>query len=372
LGLNETLLGVIDELYAGALDQARLSSSLDGIGGMMGASGGIMYLIDEIEHRVIHVVSRNFQVDAPTQVDGEHATTIAAYHRRIPLGSVVHVHSLWPMEQMLKTPFYNEVLRRQDVLYGAACLFQRTARVHGLVTLNRSERAGPFDETSFRVLRILAPHVRRAVQVTTELGAAAQEREHFVTALDRLAVGVILTSEQGKALHLNSAAERILASGDGLAMRQGHTIPGSHLEQQRLRQLIGLATVNASSALLQRSGICAVRRPSGKPPWLLLVAPCGHLQAGDLVSKHPACLILIRDPEKQTGNAAFALQELFGLTAQESRIALAVSEGHGIAHVADEMRLSSLTVRNHLQRVFAKTGTSRQAELARFLGSLAI
>jgi hypothetical protein len=36
------------------------------------------------------------------------------------------------------------------------------------------------------------------------------------------------------------------------------------------------------------------------------------------------------------------------------------------------MGLSSLTVRNHLQRVFEKTGTGRQAELARLIGGLSI
>jgi DNA-binding CsgD family transcriptional regulator len=372
LGVNERLLGVIDELYAGALDQARLSSSLDGIGGMMGASGGIMYLIDEIEHRVIHVVAQNFQVDAPTQVDGEHATTIATYHRRIPLGSVVHVHSLWPMEQMLKTSFYNDVLRRQDVMYGAACLFHRTARIHGLVTLNRSERAGPFDESNFRVVQVLAPHVRRAMQVATELGAAAQERDHFVTALDQLAVGVVLTSDTGKALHLNSAAERIVASGDGLVMRQGHLVAGSHREQVRLQQLIGMTSAKTAAASFQRSGRCAVRRPSGKPPWLVLVAPCGEIGSADFLSSRPACLILIRHPEKQEGNAALELQQLFGLTMQESRVAVAIAEGHGIAHVAEEMGLSAITVRNHLQRVFAKTNSSRQAELVRVIAALSI
>jgi DNA-binding CsgD family transcriptional regulator len=40
--------------------------------------------------------------------------------------------------------------------------------------------------------------------------------------------------------------------------------------------------------------------------------------------------------------------------------------------VAKELGLSSLTVRNHLQRVFAKTGVTRQAELARLVANLAI
>ena len=86
MGLNERLLGVIDELYAGALERPRASNSLDKIASLLGASGGIMYLMDEVEHRVIHTVSLNFEVDTPTQVDGEHAATLSGVSSSNPIG----------------------------------------------------------------------------------------------------------------------------------------------------------------------------------------------------------------------------------------------------------------------------------------------
>jgi DNA-binding CsgD family transcriptional regulator len=44
--------------------------------------------------------------------------------------------------------------------------------------------------------------------------------------------------------------------------------------------------------------------------------------------------------------------------------------GDGLQSVAERMRVSLSTVRAHLQHVFEKTGTRRQAELARLLLSL--
>ena len=45
--------------------------------------------------------------------------------------------------------------------------------------------------------------------------------------------------------------------------------------------------------------------------------------------------------------------------------------GHGLQSVADELRVTLSTARTHLQSVFEKTGTHRQAELVRLLIELA-
>ncbi|MFD0325598.1 helix-turn-helix transcriptional regulator [Lysobacter gummosus] len=43
------------------------------------------------------------------------------------------------------------------------------------------------------------------------------------------------------------------------------------------------------------------------------------------------------------------------------------SEGHGLQHVANALGVTLSTVRIHLQHVFEKTNTHRQAELVRLL-----
>ena len=370
MDINKTLLGVIDELYAGALDQTRLTSSVGQVARLASASGGLMYVMDEHEHHVIHGAMSNFEFDAPTQADGPHAKMVASYHRRIPLGSAVHVHSLWRMEDMLKTQFYHDVLKKQDVMYGAACLFLRTPRLHGILTLNRSNRSGPFDERKFRILQVLAPHFRRATQLAMELNAAARGRETFISAMDNLTAGIILADRKGKPLHLNRAAEQIVASHDGLWIEHGRLAAALQDENRRLERSMAQACDAGYCDAFQRGGVCQVSRPSGLSPWLVLVAPCNDLQARALVPALPTCMILVRDPAHRTRNTAGQLRQLFMLTHQEAKIAIAVAEGHGLSKVADKLGLSSLTVRNHLQRVFAKTGASRQAELVSLIAAL--
>ena len=66
-----------------------------------------------------------------------------------------------------------------------------------------------------------------------------------------------------------------------------------------------------------------------------------------------------------------AFAKLYGLTGGELRVLLALAQGLGGKEAADMLGVSEPTVRTHLQRIFSKTGTSRQAELLQLLQSSA-
>lgn len=55
-----------------------------------------------------------------------------------------------------------------------------------------------------------------------------------------------------------------------------------------------------------------------------------------------------------------------GLTARETEVALLASEGLSNGEIAERIGIARNTVKNHLARIFAKTGTSNRTELARW------
>ena len=103
------------------------------------------------------------------------------------------------------------------------------------------------------------------------------------------------------------------------------------------------------------------------------------LRAGDWVSKW-------QRPVRRAGNApgrrypwlwfhreqaGEAFAKLYRLTGGELRVLLALAQGLGGKEAADTLGISEPTVRTHLQNIFSKTGTSRQADLLRLLQSSA-
>ena len=58
-----------------------------------------------------------------------------------------------------------------------------------------------------------------------------------------------------------------------------------------------------------------------------------------------------------------AFAQLYCLTAAELRVALAMVPGSCAQSAAETLGISANTVKTHLQRIFEKTETSRQADL---------
>ena len=77
--------------------------------------------------------------------------------------------------------------------------------------------------------------------------------------------------------------------------------------------------------------------------------------------------MLIADPSRRPLPTEQALRDLDDLTPAEARTARALLAGRAPREIADELRVSLGTVRTHLHRVFGKTGTASQADLASLL-----
>jgi DNA-binding CsgD family transcriptional regulator len=65
----------------------------------------------------------------------------------------------------------------------------------------------------------------------------------------------------------------------------------------------------------------------------------------------------------------FVLASSFGLTPAEARVAVAAAEGLSDKQVARQNGTSLATVRTQLQKVYAKTGAARRADLVQLLSS---
>jgi DNA-binding CsgD family transcriptional regulator len=83
------------------------------------------------------------------------------------------------------------------------------------------------------------------------------------------------------------------------------------------------------------------------------------------IATHFAALaaIFVQDPgiPPPLANAAFA--SLYGLTDGELRLLNGLMPGLSLGEAARSLGISEATAKTHLHRIFAKTKTSRQAEL---------
>jgi len=77
--------------------------------------------------------------------------------------------------------------------------------------------------------------------------------------------------------------------------------------------------------------------------------------------------VFVQDPTLVPSLPGEAFAKLYGLTGGELRVALALAPRLGVKEAADLLGIRETTAKTHLQRIFEKTGTSRQAELIQLL-----
>lgn len=66
-----------------------------------------------------------------------------------------------------------------------------------------------------------------------------------------------------------------------------------------------------------------------------------------------------------------AIAQAYKLTPMELRVLLAIVEVGGVPEVAEALGVAETTVKTHLGRIFAKTGSSRQADLVKLVAAFA-
>lgn len=178
-------------------------------------------------------------------------------------------------------------------------------------------------------------------------------------AMNWLANGVVISDASGAPAFLNTAAREVLSEGDGLHLDGGRLSATSLSETKTLRRLIAAAA--AGEAVHPGQGLQVVR-PAPRRPLALLVAPAAGRR--HLSDRHGCAILTIADPDRAGTPSSIVLQQLHGLTPMEAEVAIEVADGKGLQAVVERLGVSKATVRTHLQHVFEKTGTKRQAQLS--------
>jgi DNA-binding CsgD family transcriptional regulator len=279
-----------------------------------------------------------------------------------PVGAVQTDAMVMPRAEFVRTEFFNDFMTPQGVTSMLGATAQSDQRRQVVLSVHGSAE---FDDAHRALHAKLAPHLLRAVEISQ--GLALRQIEGLVSndVLDQIGRGLLVVNDSAKILFANATAERLLEGGD-LRAEQG-IVRGRVGDETE--QFHGLIRVCASP--IKQTGIGGKMWLSGRegaPPAEIIVAPL-HCEVPWFVVDRPVAVVIVNVPAARRGLSVSALKERFGLTAAESRFADEIVKGDGIKAVASRLGVSATTARTHLVRIFAKTGTHRQAELVRLLMS---
>jgi DNA-binding CsgD family transcriptional regulator len=283
-----------------------------------------------------------------------------------PVGLIVRCHEYFDDAFVSGNEVYNDCMIPMGARYIAATRLTPDAEVSAFLNFGRTTRMGPVDDATAQAIARLLPHATRAAKLSQRFFQLQQAADRIEAALDRVDWGVLITDATGRVMTANWAAEECLRGGDGLSTVQGRLTAAVSRDQARLGVLIQGAA-NASDTF---GGALAIERPSRRRPLNLLVAPL-PLQWGALRhTRLGSVMITIADPETAAAPSASVLASLYGLSARESVVAMALADGLSIEQIAESQHRSRETIRGQVKSALSKTGASRQAELVRLVLTL--
>ena len=216
-----------------------------------------------------------------------------------------------------------------------------------------------FTSDNLRYMRLLAPHLDRALRLQMRLSAADLRVDMVSGAFDCLTLGVAFVDRSGRPLWLNRRAQEIIDSSKVLQLASSAEFAGRRPSDTRsLRELITGAMSSGEQGLL------AISRGGGARPLLLVALPLKPIGYLDPSIRFVCGVVFIIDPDRTDNPTVDFLRRAFGLTHREAQVAIAIAHGNGLQAAADTIGVALTTARSQLQQVFAKTGTRQQAELA--------
>jgi DNA-binding CsgD family transcriptional regulator len=364
----ERLSRLIGDIYDAALDPSRWYDTLRSLAGFVGGSGSTLYFTNTL--RLTGASQYDWGIDPGFKQS--YFDTYIKFDPTTPARFMFDVEQVYSTvdiisyDEFLETRFYKEWGKPQSMIDMIQATLDKTATSFSACGVILSEKEGPADGETYRRMRLVVPHIRRAALIGNAIDVHKSEAAQFVDTLDGLSAGMFLVDETGRIVHANASGQAMLAQGSVLRSPEGRlTTNESNIER-------GLYDVFAAAAggdeAVGTRGIAVPLAARDGERYVAHVLPLTsgtRRRAGAAYAA--AAAVFVHRAALETPSPPEIIAKTFKLTPAELRVLLAIVNIGGVPEVAAALGVADTTVKTHLGRLFEKTGTGRQADLVKLV-----
>jgi DNA-binding CsgD family transcriptional regulator len=279
--------------------------------------------------------------------------------RALATGHAGFLHDLeiFSQDELDTDPVYRDFLYPFGIRWTAGTVIPVPTSDIMVFDVARRVDDGPFDREMMLRLDRYRPHLARAALLAHRLGLKAARAATEAMEIIGLPAAVLATG--GRALSVNHALEALSPRVRFLAFDR--IAFGANRADQMLAEAIASMSSNASRVV--RS--IPLPATEGAPALIAHLIPIRR--AGGDIFTHAAGLLVFTTVSAPGAPLTEVLTGLFDLTPAEVKVARGIAAAQTVDRMAGSMGLSRETVRTQLKSVMAKTGTTRQIDLALLL-----
>jgi len=364
----EHISSLIGDIYDAAIDQTLWIGALDKAAQFVGAQAGILLWQNPagISVKLIHAFGvKSGHVDLYVERYAKLDPTTTPMFL-LETEDVASPADLLPHGEFADSYFYREWLEPQgfvDLLQ--ASLDKSPTDFVRLLFLRKSE-SGAVDSSMRERLRLIVPHIRRAVLVGQRVDRAAANAATFGNALDGIGAGLFFVDARGRIVHANTSGQDMLTQG---VLARGNSGKLAHYDAsavQGLDEIFGITESGDADAGPRGGAVPLTARDGEHYVAHVLPLTAGvRRQAG--ASSDAIAAVFVKRAALDMPSPQDIIAKFYKLTPTELRVLFAIVQVGGVPEVAEAMGISPTTVKTHLRRLFAKTGTDRQADLVKLV-----
>jgi DNA-binding CsgD family transcriptional regulator len=362
---RQQLSDLISVVYDAAVDQSLWENAIERIASFVGGVGAGIFCKDVDAQHVS--APHRFGIVWPLPVALFRQIYPAAVgHFLAEIEQPIATADLMPYDELTATGFYREWARPQGLIDFVSAVLDRSATSVAMFGVFRHQRNGFVDDETRHRMRLIAPHIRRAVLIARMFDLKLAEAGAFADTLDGLDAGLCLVDERGRLIHANAAGQAILDARDILYDVGGRLVACDARVNQTLREVF--AAAEQGDAALGTKGIAVPLIGKEGERYIAHVLPLtsGARRRAGVIHTAVAALF-VRKAALAMSSRSEVIGKMFKLTPTELRVLLAIVEVGGIPEVAAALGVANTTVKTHVSRLFEKTGASRQADLVKLV-----
>jgi DNA-binding CsgD family transcriptional regulator len=275
-----------------------------------------------------------------------------------------------PYEEFLRSRIYLEFIKPHGFVDGMTTALDRSATSVASVTVFRHARDGVIDEGDRQRMRLLVPHLRRAVLIGKAIEFKSAEAVTFADTFDELSVPMMLVDADNRIVHANPRALALLTTGDPFSARNSKLKARDPEVDHELRTIFAAAAHRDDSLGGRGVALPLTMRDGGHLVAHVLPLAAGvRRRAGQNYAAVAA--LFVHEARFPVPSPPEVIAKTFGLTPTEFRVLLAVAEVGGVPDIAEALGVAETTVKTHLTSLFEKTGVRRQADLVKIVAAFA-
>lgn len=291
-------------------------------------------------------------------------------HLLTPLERPVSTADILDLPEFYDSRFYREWVEPQGLVDFISAPIEKVGGWAAMFGVFRHSRDGMADDEAKSRMALLVPHIRRSVLIGRVLEERSYQAASLGDACDGLAAGVFLVDARGTLVHANESAHELVQPGGPLLLRDNRVTSADREIATLLADMIA-ATGGGDAATGTRGISLPLRDRHGEPYAAHLLPLSGGARTHAGARYAASAALFVHKADIDIPAAPEVIARTFELTLSELRVMLAIVGVGGVPETAAALGVAESTVKTHLHQVFAKTGTSRQADLVRIVAGFA-